>query len=246
MRIRHTIPFAALGAALLLPAAAGAVSVKEARFAAEVEGLATTTWSLNKDDLPSSPCGSHSEGRGFERFTFSTRNPIRVTARSIGGSDPIILTGPTSLSTKVPVVGRVRRGGSVTSKQNSDMPCGAAGDGVGDPDLAPLVPRSDCGTKPFALDLALQYARQRVSLLSRGSRTQYKHCIASGIVFPYILTTKGPSRLLSASLPKRDIFNRTEGKFVLLGEAVDRHARDVSGTAYTTTIHSTIELKRVD
>jgi hypothetical protein len=244
MRIRHTIPLAVLGAALLLPGPAGAVSVKQARFAAEVEGLATTTWTLNKDDLPGSPCGSHSEGHGFERFTFSTRNAIRITARSIAGSDPMFTTGPNSLGTTIPVVGRVRRGGQTTSKQNSDMPCGRGGDG--EPVLEPLVPRSDCGTKPFAMDLALQYARQRVSLLSRGSRTRYKQCTASGIVFPYILAIKGNGRFLSAGLPKRDVFDATERKFVLLGEGVDRHARDASGTAYTTTVHWTIELKRVD
>lgn len=83
-------------------------------------------------------------------------------------------------------------------------------------------------------------------LLSRGSRTQFKNCSAAGIVFPYILAIKGNGRTLSAALPKRDLFDATERKLVLVGEGVDRHSRDASGTTYTTTVHWTIELKRVD
>jgi hypothetical protein len=63
------------------------------------------------------------------------------------------------------------------------------------------------------------------------------------VVFPTFVTSAKRSRVLSAALSKREVFDSTERKFHLVGEGSQRSSID--GTKYLSTIHWEIELTRV-
>ena len=97
----------------------------------------------------------------------------------------------------------------------------------------------------------MSWTRGRVSLFPGSTTTKYKGCPASGVVFPSFVTSRSPTRVLSAALSKREVFDAgTAGeaggqrKFILIGEGSQRSSLD--GTKYLSTIHWTIELRRVD
>lgn len=229
---------AGLAAALLhsAPARAATPPRLEARFSAEVEGLATTTWTTNRAEP--GPCGATWAGHGAERFTFSTRRPVSVLAASSGGADPLLTFGPAGRATTLPVEGRVRRQGLLDVTPNP----GECAGGGGEIPIEPLVP-VDCGTKRFTGRFALRYARGAVSLSGQSASARYRNCPASGVTFPNVASLRN-GRLLAVAWPKREVFDAAQKRVILMGGG--RVTSNVGGTRAVSTVKWTVTLDRQD
>ncbi len=218
------------------PARAAAPPRHEARFSAEVEGLATTTWTTTRAEP--GPCGATWAGHGSERFTFSTRRAVGVTATSLGASDPLLTFGPGGRFSTLPVEGRVRRQGTLDVTPNP----GECAGGGGDLPIEPLVPR-DCRTKGFTARLALRYARGAVMLSTQSASARYRNCPTAGTSFPSVTTLRG-GRLLTVAWPSRDVFDASQRRVILVGTG--RQASNVGGTRSVSAVRWTVTLDRLD
>lgn len=227
--LRAAVAGATALALLTAPAAQatkGQLNVKEARFKVTVKGTQTTTWSANHPST--SRCVSAYTGSGTEKVTF--RSKRRVVAKAFAlGRGPVLWTAGGDVA-ELPMKGTVIRRGSMTF---APTPPDCA---VGDGDSTGTPPASDCGTKKIRslrLLLAYDYQRHDRITLSNGGQAEprFEQCPSLGQGWTTILSRDDRKRTAGEELPRRDLFDRRQGKMIVLGRGkVTTNADGVSAT----------------
>ena len=244
---RHLLVAAASTAALIgVTAGAEAKSpFKAARFKVTVSGTQTSNWSLDNTTFDGCVQGDiRQTGRGRQSFSFKNAKPATLTAINIG--DSVTISG-----TAVPgvrVKGSLTRVGDITTEQLSGDPTGC-GDGGGGP-----RPPSDCGTKPFAARVDLEWTRPEqypgeppvplvpVLLLqgpifptgTSGFSDLFQNCVGGG-----------PDQLIptpNSSLPLKKLLGKVK-RFAVRGK--DTQTSDSDGYHVETTVSWVATFKRL-
>ena len=198
----------ALAAVALGPAVAAAgAAVPEIEhryvYRAQIEGVQTTTWTLNH--VGAGWCDADQTGSGKEVIRFSSK-PKRIWTFDGIELHSFFSGKPGSIAeAKFPLKGTVDRSGSITTGPPvGDVPC-AGGDGTGE------TPQPDCGRRPISgLTVMPQYAfRKDLIVLEQqdaAAGPQYKNCPGSSM-WPYLLSYEG-SRQIGQRLPFSDLYNQ--------------------------------------
>jgi hypothetical protein len=210
---------------------------KQAAFHATVKGVQTTTWTVNHPST--ARCNPASHGSGSERVTFASSRVARVKAVQIFGAPPAWAgsQGPPLLPTR----GWVTRQGTLETAP-SPPEC-AVGDGGG----GGTTPARDCGRKRIKslnLELGRDPAnRTRISLRSDPVKApRFENCPSLGEGWPVILAI-ARGKAVGQTLPDRDLFDRRQGKMILLAHGTSTGGTD--GVHYTTKVRWELTLKRL-
>jgi hypothetical protein len=229
------------GAAFAASASATVLSggTKEARFKASVKGVQTTTWS--SDHKPAFKCDYEQKGSGTERVKFASTKAVGIRAFSLANGPVQLIRGRGFAD--LPTRGYVERHGTLTTAPST--PECAVGDGDG----SYTPPPSDCGRKAISsLALRLQYDplnRKRITLSNGGfpKSPKFNQCPVQGTSWTTILSSDDRHRTAGESLPAKDVFDRRQGKMIVLGKGVVRS--NFQGTVSTTKISWELTLTRV-
>lgn len=236
MRIGALAALAAL--AVLAPSASAQLKTKEAYFKVTVEGVQTTTWTANHE--PAFRCDSRYSGSGSERVTFKSRRAVKLRAFRLGRGPVIWLRGK-GIGV-LPAKGSVRRSG--TLDHSPPLPECAVGDGDGSGER----PKPDCGTKRIpSLPLQVMHDplkpdRITVSRNDHGGPS-FQQCPMMGEGWPTILSKDDRHRTAGEEFPRKDVFDRRQGKVIVLGKGTVRGGSQ--GTKYTTKIRWELTFTRV-
>jgi len=238
-----TVAAVALGLAVAAPASATKAPGKsrEAWFRVSVQGVQTLRWSENHP--PVGQCGYDEHGSGSERVVFRSRRTVLVHAFQLFGVGPVLFAGPKG-NADLPMRGTVRRSGTLTLAPPA--PGCAVGDG-GDGTYVPPAP--DCGTKRIRrLSLRLEYDvlnPRRITLWNDGREAapEFTNCPSQGEGWTKILSRDDRKRTAGEELPAHDLFDRGQGKMLVLGRGKVHSA--YSGVEATTRIRWTLTLRRV-
>jgi hypothetical protein len=120
---------------------------------------------------------------------------------------------------------------------------------VGDGDGSSTSPASDCGRKKISsLAVRLMYDplnKKRITL-SNGTIPKspvFAHCPMQGQGWPNVLSRDDRHRTAGETLPPSDLFDRRQGKMIVLGKGVVRS--NFGGITSKTTISWELTLTRV-
>jgi hypothetical protein len=238
------VPVAVLPALASGSSATPPLRVQEAYFKVKVEGLQKTTWAA--DHEPANRCDPSYRGSGRERVTFRSRRAVVIRAFQIGsrsGRAPVTFVHEgeqADLLTR----GSVTRSGTLTL--DPPQPGCAVGDG-GDGTSTP--PAKDCGTKQIrSLSLRLAYDalkpdRITLSKANQDRKPEFTNCPLNGEGWPTILSRDDRNRTAGEELPRADLFDRRQGKMIVIGRGTVRG--DSSGVRHTTTIEWDLTLTRI-
>lgn len=233
---------AGLAAAAPVSATRAPGKSREAWFRVSVEGVQTLRWSENHPR--EGQCGYEEHGSGTERVVFRSRRSVLVHAFQLFGIGPVMFAGPKG-EAELPMRGTVRRQGTLTLAPPA--PGCEVGDGGGDGSYTPPAP--DCGTKQIArLALRLEYDAlnpRRITLWNDSSEAapEFTNCPAQGEAWTKILSRDDRKRTAGEELPAHDLFDRRQGKMLVLGRGKVHSA--YSGVEATTRIRWTLTLRRV-
>jgi hypothetical protein len=239
---------AAATAALALPGSAGATKFpgknREATFRVSVQGVQTTTWSENHQST-GTLCDSSSHGSGSERIVFSSR-PVVIKAWQFMGAGRVVFTRGTKPAT-LPGRGSVTRNGKL-ERSDVDPRC-AVGDGDGDGTTAP--PASDCGRKVIgSLPLMLGWDpsnSKRIMVVNDSSKSgpPFENCPVSGDAWTTLLRWDDKKGTAGEELPAADLFDKRQGKMLVLGKGTVKRSDSSRGSASTTRVQWTLTLTRL-
>jgi hypothetical protein len=230
-------PAACLALASAAPATQLPGRHREATFKVSVDGVQKTTWSVDHESV--GLCDFAETGSGSETVRFSSRT-VTIKAFQLLGRGPIYLSRAGGEAV-LPGRGRVRRGGTV-QKGPVDPSCavGDGGDGSG-------PPPSDCGTKRItSLPLVLRYdGSKRITLANDGAKTSpdYENCPLMGEGWTSILSRLDHGTA-GEDLPASDLFDRRQGKILVLGRGT-LSRRGLGDMTSTTEIRWTLTLTRL-
>lgn len=241
-RAHARLAVAVLAAALAAPGTASATQapkVSEAFFKARVEGVQTTSWTANHQ--PQFHCDYQQSGSGSERVTFESTRAVRIRAFRLGRGPVYFLRGKDLAS--LPTHGAVRRSGTLNLAPPTEE-C-AVGDGGGDSQ----PPAPDCGRKRIrSLPLSVAYDAlkpDRITLSRSGQPggPTFNRCPTMGEGWPNVLSRDDRHRTAGEELPRADVFDRRQGKMIVLGKGTIRGGSD--GVSYTTRIRWDLTLRRL-
>ena len=241
--MKTVLTAALIAGAVLVPGTALATTpgpkVSEAFFKVRVEGVQTTTWTANH--TPMFRCDSPYTGSGSERVTFESTRAVKVRAFRLGRG-PVYLVRGRGLAV-LPTSGYVRRSGTI----NRDPPTPECAVGDGDGNSQP--PPSDCGRKRIAsLPLRIAYDALKADRMTLSRSTQpggpvFQQCPLIGDGWPDVLSRDDRKRTAGEELPRGDLFDRSQGKIILLGKGTVRS--NAFGDSSTTKIRWDLTLTRV-
>lgn len=225
--------------ALASPASAAVLKGKnsDAYFKATLKGTQTNTWT--EDHKPQFKCDSASKGSGTEKIKFASKKPVTLRAfRFMGGPVMwLVGKGAPDIATK----GTVTRNGTMT-RDPVTQEC-AVGDGDGSGTYTP--PPSDCGTKAFS-SLVLRVAydalnKKRLTLSNNNTpdTPRFQQCPSGGTTWPTILSSDDKNRTAGVTLPVKDLYDKRQGKMILIGRGT---VRQTSSWGVTSTTKVTWEL----
>ena len=233
--------------ALALPASAAATKFpgqnREATFRVSVKGVQTPTWTENHQST-GARCDSSAHGSGSERIVFSSR-PAVIKAWQFMGTGPVFFTSgrrPAALRGR----GYVTRNGRV-ERGDFDPSC-AVGDG-GDGTAAP--PASDCGKRKIAsLPLELEWDpnnAKRIMVVNDAGKSgpRFDSCPVNGWSWTTLLRYDDKKGTAGEELPAADLFDKRQGKMLVLGKGLVKQSDSSLGIASTTRIEWTLTLIRL-
>lgn len=229
------LAFAASASATRMPG-----GMSDARFKVTVKGLQTTTWS--SDHKAEFHCDSAYNGSGTERVRFASTKAVVIRAFRVG-KGPVLFVRGKGLP-DLPTRGYVERHGTLTLAPSTPECVVGDGDGSGS---AP--PASDCGRKTISsLPLRLGYdalngKRITLSNATHPSSPKFTNCPRNGEGWTTILSRDDRHRTAGESLPASDLFDRRQGKMIVLGKGAVRS--NSGGTVSTTKISWTLTLTRL-
>jgi hypothetical protein len=210
-----------------------------ARFKVTVKGVQTTTWTT--DHKSAFRCDPASKGSGTEKVKFASSKVAVIRAFRVGHGPVLFVRG--TGQPDLPTRGYVERHGTLTLAP-SDPSC-EVGDGGGGSGPA----ASDCGRKKISsLPLRLQYDPLNAKRITLSNGTipkspQFTTCPGGRVGWTTILSRDDRHRTAGESLPARDVFDRHQGKMIVLGKGVVRSNSD--GTVSTTKISWELTLTRL-
>jgi hypothetical protein len=220
--------------------AAKPVKVKRARFAVTVDGVQNSSWSIDHKADGIGGCDAAYTGQGTEKVRF-TSGAFSIRAMSIPGLHAPVLSRGTGSNTRSPefkLRGSITRNGGNTVAPGPDNGCGGA-DG-------PPNPR-DCGTKKFSglggkLDYKLaSRVRDTLDVGTFNGKDPFGNCGGGGTQFP-VIATRDMNQPMKLQLPRKELFDRKIGKFILIGRA--REGDQNGEHKFTTTTKWVITLVR--
>ena len=214
----------AMAATALSPAIAAAATpglpkaLDQRTFKVDVQGVQTTTWTLNH--ASTGRCEPSVSGHGREQISFRSARPERMDAKRYGTAY-VIFGDPFKLGANDFVLrATVTRTGSMSG---GPVPKDCPDNGGPDHQTPP-----DCGTKRTRLDLQLGWLnepRHGFTLTAGELGTlgePFKNCPwVEGTSFPNVLE-KQRGRAVVAAMPVADLFNRSFGQQIAVARASGR------------------------
>jgi hypothetical protein len=231
----------ALGLAVTPAAnAAKPIKVSKAWFTVTVDGVQRSTWSEDHKPDGIGGCDGAYTGQGSEKVRF-TSAPMKIRAVTLPGLHAPVLSKGTGANTRTP---EFKLHGSITRNSTHTM-APAPDNGCGGADGPPVA--KDCGTKKFSglggkLDYSLSSRRRdTLDVATYNGTDPFRNCGGGGTQFP-VIANKNMNQPMNLRLPRKELFNRKIGKFILVGKA--REGDQNGEHKFTTTTRWVITLVR--
>jgi hypothetical protein len=239
LAVAAMVGIVAAGSALPAHATKGGFKPRQARFKVTVSGVQKTHWTAQH--ASQYHCDPAYNGSGDEKVKFRSRRKVTIKAFHLGVGPVLFVRGKGEAI--LPTKGAVRRSGTLnTPPSPPDCAVGDGGSGQG-------APASDCGRKAIgSLPLTLAYDplnTKRITLYQSRivQKPRFNACPMQGLGWPTLLSRDDRHRTAGQTLPRRDLFDRRQGKMIVIGRG--KVTSNSAGVKSTTRITWTLTLVRL-